>query len=481
MYRELADSLPETVFEMNQDGRITFVNRAGLEQFGYSQEEFDRGLNILEMMAPEDWARASANIGQIMSGGPTGPAEYMARRKDGTTFPCMVSTSRILREGHPAGLRGFVVNTSDLKRAQEDRDRLLDEVQRRAAEMEATFASIPGGVVIFDRTGQVVRINDAVLAAPGFAERSHEPMLERLAAVVVEKPNGEALEPIEMPQWRALQGETVQGEVLVYRPIEGALIWTSVSAAPIHSPQGELLGAVAVFTDITRQHHLQEERDSLLYRVSHDLRSPLMVIKVQAEILRDLLAGQGADAPARGSVETITVAVQRLNTMIEDLVDAASLDSGQLQLHRIPIDIGQFLTELKARLSGVLDVNRVKIAVRPTLPIVLADPDRLERIIVNLLSNALKYSAPGTEVEIGVTKKRGWVVVSVVDHGTGIPPEEASNLFQRFRRLRATENDGLGIGLYTTKQLIEAHGGSIWVDSELGQGSKFSFTLPIAP
>ncbi len=170
-----------------------------------------------------------------------------------------------------------------------------------------------------------------------------------------------------------------------------------------------------------------------------------------------------------------------MDGMIQDLVDVARAEGGQLELKREPIDLRTYLEELRARSATVIDFDRIRITVPEDLPAVLADGNRLERIITNLLSNALKYSAPGTPVLVRVHRINGEVEVAMTDAGYGIAAEELPRLFQRFYRSPETHQaEGIGLGLYITKQLVEAHGGRIWVESEPGVGSTFTFTLPVA-
>jgi len=299
----------------------------------------------------------------------------------------------------------------------------------------------------------------------------------------LEKPNGEPFSMEEAPVNQALEGKTILGEVMVSHPPDGRTCWISASAAPIGGPEGELLGAVVVFTDITELHQLQEQRDDALYRVSHDLRSPLMVIRVHTEVLQQLLRETGGQSQLLKSVDAIAIAVHRLNAMIEDLVDSASHDSGQLRLSPVTLDLRCFVSDLVARLAGVMQTERIRVEATTDLPLALADPDRLERILINLLMNALKYSEPGTEVVVRFEARAGEVVTIVTDSGPGIPPEERTHLFQRFHRVgqHGNHQDGLGLGLYTARSLVEAHGGRIWVESEPGKGSSFGFSMPAAP
>ncbi|MDI7275668.1 MAG: PAS domain S-box protein, partial [Anaerolineae bacterium] len=356
------------------------------------------------------------------------------------------------------------------------------EAERRAAEVEATVAAIPDGILIYDPQGNIVRIN------PGGERLLHytpemvaRPLAERAAALRIETPQRQPVPFERLPNVRALRGELVEGEVLVVRLADGATIWISVSAAPIRSADGELLGAVLAARDITPLIELQEQREDLLRAVSHDLRNPLTAVLGPAQLLERRLDRPGLERE-RQSAETIVAAARRMDTMIQDLVDAARSETGRIELHRQPVNVRTFALDLKQRLAPTLETSRIDIETPRELPPVSADPGRLERIFTNLWSNALKYSAPGTRVTVDGRQEDGWVVTTVSDRGPGIPPEDLPRLFQRYFRTVAgrERREGVGLGLYITRRLVEAHGGRIWVESELGVGSTFSFSLPVA-
>ena len=169
--------------------------------------------------------------------------------------------------------------------------------------------------------------------------------------------------------------------------------------------------------------------------------------------------------------------------MIRDLVDLTEVEAGRpLKLNRVPVDLRSFMLGLRERLAGLLETERVRVEALERLPQVLADTDRLERILINLLSNALRCSAPGTEVTVTLSRHNNEVITSVTDRGIGIPPMELPLLFQPYRRTMVVRRpqERLGLGLYITKGLVEAHGGRIWAQSEVGKGSTFSFALPAA-
>lgn len=359
---------------------------------------------------------------------------------------------------------------------------LAEDAQRRAAELDLTIGSIADGVVLLGPDGEVLRMNPAagrILGSSG--TDAGLPDLNETALMSAETLEGRRLPPEEMPHQRALDGETVLGHMLALRSPEGEQTWVSASAAPIWTPDSRMLGVVLTLTDVTAQHALQQRQEELVHTISHDLRAPLTVIQGHAQMmLRDVVM-RGSQR-AQHSAEAIVLAARQMNAMIQDLVDSTRVDTGQLLLDSASLDLRQFMVRMLQQFSGVLDVERIRIERPEVLPEVLVDERRLERILMNLISNALKYSEPGTEVVVKLAASEAEVVVSVSDQGEGIPPAEIGLLFQKYARGSRSRKrgDSLGLGLYITRALVEAHGGRIWAESEAGKGSTFSFTLPVA-
>ncbi|TAK35676.1 MAG: PAS domain S-box protein [Chloroflexota bacterium] len=366
------------------------------------------------------------------------------------------------------------------KRAEEEREKVLEEAQRRAAELDGTLEAVADGLVVYDQTGTIVHMNPAAESILGYTPEQRElPLAERMALLRMETADGKPLPVDQMPVQRALHGEIARGMVIViHRQSDGKAAWYSASAAPVRAPDGRLMGCVSVFTDVTALHQLQEQREDLIHTVSHDLRNPLAIIMGQAQVA---LRHAEREDVVRKCADGINTSARRMNVMIRDLVDVARLEGGQLRLETRPIDLISFVHDLLERGRTVMERGRIKVDISPDVPPVLADPDRLERILVNLLSNALKYSTPETDVTLTAERTNDEVTVSVVDHGVGIAPEDLTNIFDRYFRAQGTRRtEGLGLGLYITRMLVEAHGGRAWAESELGKGSTFYFTLPLA-
>jgi len=365
--------------------------------------------------------------------------------------------------------------------------RLLVEYRRKAAESDAIVNSVASSLSVYDANGYVLYQNAASRQILGYSDQERQASLEdRIQSVNrTETADGMPLRPEDAPGARALRGETVREYVMVVHR-HGRRLWLSTCAAPIRDEVGNIVGAVVTSADITRLRELEEMREDFLRGVSHDLRTPLTVIQGQAQLLLRALDNAGIVGRFRRSAEAIVAASKRMNLTIGDLVDATRVEPQQFALDKKPVDLAPFLMHLLDGSRIALNVDRVSLAIAPNMPPVLADPDRLERIFTSLLANALKYSPADSGVvvtgePVPGEPVPGEVIASVIDHGAGVAPDDLPHLFERFHRTgEARKADGLGLGLYISRMLVEAHGGRIWAESELGRGTTFRFTLPVA-
>jgi signal transduction histidine kinase len=209
--------------------------------------------------------------------------------------------------------------------------------------------------------------------------------------------------------------------------------------------------------------------------VSHDLRNPLNAILAQSHLLR---ADASDPAKVAERARSIARGCERMRSMIQDLLEATLLEAGQLRTVPAELDLAEVVREVLERHRGALPVERVRVEASGRV-VASGDPERVERILVNLLSNALKYSPGEGEVTVRVGRAEGGASLAVADRGVGIAPEDLPHVFERFFRARgARQPEGLGLGLYITRLLVYAHGGRIDVESQLGCGSTFRVFLP---
>jgi PAS domain S-box-containing protein len=459
------------------DQRLIRVNQKLCDIVGYSSEQLTT-MTVQDITHPGDRETDREYFGRLRRGEvQTYTREKRYVRRDGSVVWASLAVSLVHSAdgGQPDILIAVVEDINDRKIAQQERERLL-------AELDATITSIPDGILVYGPEGETVRMNPAATRMLGGPQERWEiPTEERLKLLRIETPDGSPLSLEDFPSVRALRGETVQGLILVIHPPGREPLWVSTGVAPITGPSGNCVGGVVAFTDITELHRLQEQREDLLRMVSHDLRSPLTAVQGQAQLLLKLMERSGQDDRMLRSAETIVDGARRMNSMIQDLVDLARAESRQLQLNPEPVRLRPFVLEMERRLAGGLEVGRVRLEIPEEFPAVLADPGRLEQVLTNLIGNALKYSDAGTPVVVTGFVSPPEVTVCVTDVGQGIAPEEAQHVFDRYYRTRGARGvEGLGLGLYITKMLVEAMGGRIWVESQVGRGSTFSFTLPVA-
>jgi len=356
----------------------------------------------------------------------------------------------------------------------------LERAERHDAAAHAILAAMTDGVIVVNTAGEITLMNAAAERLLGYTPDMRAMSLaERVARLNIVGEDGKPMSAENAPISRALRGEYLCNVVFAHR-YPDRTVWISAGAAPITTPDGGVLGAVLTLTDITDEHARHEQQSTFLHMVSHDLRVPLTIILGHQQMLEQLCAETPVSAAARASLEAIARAAQRMNVMIEDLVEAARLEGGQLRLAPQPVLLRPYLDELLRRAEGMLATSRVTVELADDLPPVHADVDRLDRIIINLLSNALKYSAPETPVLLRARRAGAVVAITIRDRGEGIPPAVLPHLFTRFYRApEGRKAEGIGLGLYITRLLVEAHGGEITVESTAGKGSAFTFTLPV--
>ena len=221
-------------------------------------------------------------------------------------------------------------------------------------------------------------------------------------------------------------------------------------------------------------------RDEVVSVVSHDLRNPLNSILMSAQMLDELLEAQGLPEAARKLTGVLTRSAERMNRMIQDLLDISRLESGRFQLETQPLDPAPLLAEAHEMFLPLAREQNLALELRAEagLPAVAADPDRLHQVLSNLVGNALKFTPSGGRVTVGASPAADAVVFSVADTGIGIGQEQLPHLFDRFWQAQRSDRRGVGLGLPIVKGIVVAHGGEVRVESEEGVGTTFSFSIP---
>lgn len=231
--------------------------------------------------------------------------------------------------------------------------------------------------------------------------------------------------------------------------------------------------------DITEKRETDRRKDDFLSIASHELKTPLTTIKGLVQLLQRM-PPEGSSDKYISTLDKVGTYVDRLNNLITELLDTSKIQSGNIELHNEPFDVNKTIRDTVENLSlATPDYNIILSG--NTEAVILGDELQISQVINNLISNAIKYSPGSDKIKVYLNKVGDFVKISVTDYGMGISPQDKAKIFERFFRARDIQKKfpGLGIGLYISHEIIANHKGTLWVESEIGKGSTFSFTLPI--
>lgn len=340
--------------------------------------------------------------------------------------------------------------------------------QSRAHEL-AIFNSMVEGILILDARGRVHTVNKSL-------ERLFSIQSDVRGKTVME--SFRAHELLEITE-RALKDGQVRAFELTLPGIHHTRYF-EVNAASIRLAGGKSEGVILIFHDFTRIKELESIRKEFVANVSHELRTPLTLIKGYVETLID--GAKDDPAVATKFLQTIHKHTNRLTFLIEDLLTLSHLESGQALIQRQIISLHPIIERVFDELQSPAAQKSITLQNDvPTEILLNADGDRLQQVFLNLVDNAIKYGRAGGSVVIGVDVLPDGHQLYVRDDGPGIPDDAKERIFERFFRVdraRSRDQGGTGLGLAIVKHIVQAHGGKVWVQSSLGEGSTFYFTLP---
>ncbi|MEE9202969.1 MAG: ATP-binding protein [Dehalococcoidia bacterium] len=341
---------------------------------------------------------------------------------------------------------------------------MLDTIYQERNQLAAVLAAMADGMVMTDAEGRVLLSNRAAEELFGFDEEkaSGLPLIE---VVRDHEINGAMQQCLETGQPQSLQVET--------RPDRRFL---RVMATPLFD--GGVSGALLVMQDLTELRQLQSMRQEFIGNISHELRTPLASIKVLAETLQD--AVRDDPAVVKGFLSRIEGEVESMAQLVEELVELSRIETGRAKLELEEVDLSLLAQEVEAAMEPQARRKGVGLGVEPApdLPPARADAGKVRRVLTNLVHNAIKFTPAGGTVTVSAGVEEGMVVVRVTDTGIGIPSAELSRVFERFYKVdKSRSGEGTGLGLAIAKHVVQAHGGTIWAESQEGKGSTFAFTL----
>jgi PAS domain S-box-containing protein len=521
--RDLIELAPDAFFLADLDGRLVDVNQCACRMLGYEREEL-LAKTVADILHPEDMPRLAMVRAALLSPGKANTGEWRHRRKDGTVVTVEVS-SNILPGGR---WQAFARDITERKRAVAERKRIEDE-QRFLAEAGALLATSLDYEQTLTTLGQLMVRDFADWCIVDVVEDAHRakrvkvvsarpdparlgaaleqlridrrlphlarPVLETRRPYLMERVTPETIASFAQSEehlhvLRTIDPQSIMGLPLAIRgQLIGVLILVSATPARTYGPDDlRLADAVAELAAFAIEHGRLYEtalratqlRDEVLGVVAHDLRNPAATIIMQATAMKR----RGGEPERRNQkpVESILRTARRMNRLIDDLLDVTLIEAGQLRINYARVATRQLILDAvepqrTLASSGAIDL---KLQLADELPDVRGDQHRLTQVLENLIGNAIKFTPIEGRITIGAASRDSEVLFWVADTGSGIAPDGLPHVFDRFWQAVKGAHHGVGLGLPVARGIVEAHGGRIWVESILGRGTIFFFTVPAA-
>jgi PAS domain S-box-containing protein len=493
-WRSLLENAPDAILALDRDARIMFLNRP---EFGFGTPQAV-GDDAFAFAPPEEQARARACLARIFETGQPEQLELQVLGTGGRKFWLVSSLGPIRQDGRVKAVIVIARDVTAAKEAQEQLARseaMLARAQRVAHVGSWEWDVVKNHVFGSDELYRVYGIEGRDENLPATFEDFMQ-LLQPDDRLMIERMVAQG-----MKDGRPF---TTQHRFVDPHGEERVIFSRSEVVRDASGRAVKLIGASQDITELTRasrelarrteelkrMQELDQLKSNFVHSVSHELRTPLTSILGFAEFLEDEIGGP-LTAQQREYVMEIEAGTRRLERLVDDLLDFARIEAGTFTLKCQPADLGVRVREVVASLQPQARQSRLTLSLEEAdgeLPLVM-DPQRVGQVLINLINNAIKFTLPDGHITVRVRREPGprggkprMLRVEVADTGVGISPDDVPKLFKRFSQLdNAQRKGGSGLGLSISKVLVEAHGGRIGVESRLGEGSTFWFTLPIAP
>ena len=465
----IVESSDDAIISKTLQGVITSWNKAATQLFGYDPDEAI-GKHISLLIPTELLSEEKVIISKLKKGEHIEHYETTRIDKFGKRLSVSLSISPIkTSQGTVIGASKIARNISDKKKAEQQ---LKENEERLRIALEAGEI----GVWDWDIADNILTWTDKVYSIHGVSKKDFKLSFENFSALV-------------HPQDRAYASNKIKESISQKKPFvaqfriitpQGQTRWVSTQASLTLNEKGEVVRMLGATTNITHQKQMEQDKSDFLSMASHELKTPLTSMKMFIDLLRKYIDRTELERP-KYFAKRIYDQANRLTELTNDLLDVSRIETGKLRLSRESFDFDSFIIDTVEGIQASTEDHVITIKKNPHFSI-YADKYRLYQVLVNLLTNAIKYSPKSKGINVTVKKTKKSVVVGVQDFGIGIKEDQQKRIFERLYQVNDPEEKtypGLGLGLYISKEIISRHEGKIWVESKKDQGSTFYFSIPI--
>ena len=469
----------DAIVSKTLDGIITSWNGAAEKMFGYNAQEAI-GKHITLIIPEELHQEEEVIIQKLRNGERIEHFDTIRQRKDGTAIAVSLSISPVKDK------QGKIIGAAKIARDISERKQLEDELRRSKQELEVIFENIADGIVVYNPDNQIIYANEAAAHLSGFS--SVQAMLDIPTNTIATQFEliDEHEEPFplsQLPHRRVLAGEQKAEAIIGYRKNSTTqpIHWSISKARPVFDTHDKLLLVISILHDMTERMHAERRKDEFISMASHELKTPVTSMKGFGYVLKQRLHKQG-DEQAMLYLDKMDRQLNRLSSLISELLDISRMQSGKLVFQQEAFDLLALVKETVEDLQQTTQTHH--LCLEEAVPAqVVGDRDRIGQVLINLITNAIKYSPVADTVVLRVTTDANQAVVSVQDFGIGIAQQHHDKIFERFYQVTDPQDctyPGLGIGLYICSEIMRRHKGRMWVQSSKGQGATFYMSLPLA-
>ncbi len=475
------NNVHEAAFLIDEHSRFQYVNEESCRILGYSRDELlgmgvaDVDPDFPESRWPGHFERLQAERALTFEG--------RQKARDGHVFPVEINANHFEFDGQGYNM-ALVRDITERKQSERERERLLEDVQRERSLLGVVLDTAPVGITVYlapdGRPRFFNKAAERILGRPvGPPELS---IAERAGFHDLSLPSGEPFPAEELPLTRSLRGEMLAGVELLVRQPTGREVSILEYSAPIRDAEGRIEGAVLAFQDITPIREQERLREEFIAAAAHELKTPVTVIRVYAEALRRW-APEGREGREARAIEVLNAQTHRIDRRVKEMLEVVRSRNAPTVLMRSRFDLGELAEHMVERMQALTTSHRLSLRRQGAIP-VEADRERIQEVLARLLDNALEVSPRGGDIEVRVWSQHGEALVSVRDQGVGIPKERQPHVFEPFYEALPSGAPGyrnvVSLSLYLSWLAISQHQGRIWLESEEGKGSTFSFSLPLA-